>query len=270
MHTEKSKDTSCQTYGSRFEALQSRFKRNVYGTTKGLLRLDLLKEDFQEFIEPQLKGRSLVLDVGCGEGRLSLPLIQAGHVTTMMDISEEVLGSVKQRCETQKIDITRVNWLAGSLHSLLPGIEKNFDLVIMHAVMEWLDEPWQGLQLVLARVVRGGLFSLAFYNRNSLIYRNLLQGNFRKIKKDNWQQSSTGLTPVNPIAPQQLYPYMEQQGFELITKRGIRCFYDFMRPEVKQSRSYEDVLEMERQYSREEPFLSLGRYIHCLWRRTTD
>jgi S-adenosylmethionine-dependent methyltransferase len=126
------------------------------------------------------------------------------------------------------------------------------------------------LPVVLEKVTPGGLFSLAFYNRNSLIYRNLLQGNFRKIKKDNWQQSSTGLTPKHPVDPEQLFLFMVNSGFEALSKRGIRCFYDFMRERVKQERSYEDVLEMERKYSQREPFMSLARYIHVIWRRTAE
>ena len=250
-----------------FDFLRGKFNQNIYGTPKGRLRLDLLKEDFAQIISPRLTASSRILDAGCGEARMSSALIKAGYEVTLLDNSADMLTAARNRLTAEEVSLARVNWCVGQLEDKIPQLTGTFDLIIMHAVLEGLNEPWQALPHILAKVKPGGLFSLAFYNRHSLIYRNLLQGNFRKIKKDDWQQSSTGLTPKHPINPDELYNFMQESGFGQLSKRGIRCFYDFMRKDVRQERSYQDILEMERRYSQQDPFMSLGRYLHVIWKK---
>jgi len=252
---------------NHFASLQGRFNQSIYGTSKGRLRLDILAEDFRETIIPSLNGDAQVLDIGCGEAFVSEWLIAADYAVTLLDACPEVIAAAKIRLRENHRDLTKVCWCQGFLQNELTAAGHNYDLIIMHAVLEWLDDPLTALQLACDRLAAGGVISLAFYNRNSLLYRNLLQGNFNKIKRDDWQQSSTGLTPQNPIDPTEIREFFDSRKFTLVSQRGIRCFYDFMREPLKRERSYDDVLAMEKRFSQQQPFMSLGRYLHVVWKK---
>ncbi|MGV8346544.1 hypothetical protein ACV330_30265, partial [Pseudomonas aeruginosa] len=47
-----------------------------------------------------------------------------------------------------------------------------------------LAEPHAILPVLHQLCAPGGWLSLAFYNRDALIYRNLLKGHFRKLRKE--------------------------------------------------------------------------------------
>ncbi len=55
----------------------------------------------------------------------------------------------------------------------------DFDLVLCHAVLEWLAQPQQALHKLFGLIRPGGHLSLMFYNRDALIFRNLIRGNWR-------------------------------------------------------------------------------------------
>ncbi|MFX6209449.1 methyltransferase domain-containing protein, partial [Acinetobacter baumannii] len=70
-----------------------------------------------------------------------------------------------------------------------------YDLVLCHAVLEWLAEPHAILPVLHQLCAPGGWLSLAFYNRDALIYRNLLKGHFRKLRKERFAGEGQSLTP---------------------------------------------------------------------------
>ncbi|WP_416146210.1 methyltransferase, partial [Pseudomonas aeruginosa] len=69
-----------------------------------------------------------------------------------------------------------------------------YDLVLCHAVLEWLAEPHAILPVLHQLCAPGGWLSLAFYNRDALIYRNLLKGHFRKLRKERFAGEGQSLT----------------------------------------------------------------------------
>jgi len=50
----------------------------------------------------------------------------------------------------------------------------------------------------------------------------------------------------------------------MLSRTGVRIIYDYLSREIRDQRSVEDILEMERRYCRQEAFIALGRYIHVL------
>ncbi len=44
----------------------------------------------------------------------------------------------------------------------------------------------------------------------------------------------------------------------------MRVIHDYMRHKQDQREKFDDLLAMELQYCRQEPFISLGRYIHVM------
>src|SRR5215204_5545757 len=73
---------------------------------------------------------SRVLELGCGTGRLTLPLAQAGHEVMGIDLSPAMLASARAKLAAQPQAVRdRVTLLEGDVRRLELAIEPSFDLV---------------------------------------------------------------------------------------------------------------------------------------------
>lgn len=247
-----------------FDALAGRFGRNIYGTAKGRIRLAILQEDLAPLLERVPAGQPLrVLDAGCGPGHMALHLARLGHDLTLCDPSAPMLQQARDLFGEQLPD-ARVRFVAAPVQALAQAVSGPFDLILFHAVLEWLAEPRASLQTLLEFLAPGGHLSLLFYNRHSLTWRNLLRGNFRKAASNDFAGHPGGLTPANPLDPAEVDEWLTAAGLNIVSRSGVRILYDYLTPELRENRSLEDILEMERRYCRQEPFVGMGRYIHLV------
>jgi S-adenosylmethionine-dependent methyltransferase len=172
-------------------------------------------------------------------------------------------GLCKANYQLKNLSINQLDQLAP-----LDSLKKStFDLVVFHAVLEWLADPESGLQQVMTKVHKGGYISLMFYNKHAVIMKNLLKGNFHKVLSNDFVGLKGGLTPISPLDPDDVYSWLASSGFSVISKTGIRVVHDYLSKDLQASRSYEDILHMEKLLCRKEPYLSLGRYIHIIARK---
>lgn len=253
-----------------FDDLAQRFKKNIYGGLKGDIRLAVLERDckahlpvFPASTTPVKPWR--ILDAGGGQGQFSLQWAKAGHEVVICDISAEMLKLAEEQVNTLQL-ADRVQLIHSSvqdLHLHLQG-EHQFDFVICHAVMEWLQEPQQLLPCLLDYLAPGGYLSLTFYNLHSLIYKNLLRTNFKKIINQDYGGSRGSLTPINPQDPAQVLEWVDQLPLSVLCHSGIRVFHDYIFNEEHRAREPENLLQLELAFSQREPYRSLGRYIHLL------
>jgi len=140
-----------------FDKLADKFADRIYGTFKGQLRLELLQED----LAPLRSGEQMdVWDAGCGMGQMALWLAEGGHRLTCNDLSEKMLQGAQERFEKAGRDAVFHHTSAQDLAGQLPLQ----DLVLFHAVIEWLARPLETLEIVADRVKRGGYLSLLFFN----------------------------------------------------------------------------------------------------------
>jgi S-adenosylmethionine-dependent methyltransferase len=252
-----------------FDDLAKRFKKNIYGGLKGDIRLAVLQRDCAAHlpIAPFISSPQTwtILDAGGGQGQFSLQLAQAGHKVVICDISAEMLKLAQEQVEQLGLQ-ERVQLIHCALQDLpqhLPS-QQQFDFVICHAVMEWMQEPQSLLPLLLAHLKPQGYLSLTFYNVHSLIYKNLLRTNFKKIIEKDFGGARGSLTPINPLQPQQVLQWIEELPLQLLMHSGIRVFHDYIFNEEHRARAPETLLAMELEFSQQEPYRSLGRYVHLL------
>ena len=148
---------------------------------------------------------------------------------------------------------------------LLGQLTEPYDLVLCHAVLEWLAEPHAILPVLHQLTAPGGWLSLAFYNRDALIYRNLLKGHFRKLRRNRFAGEGQSLTPQQPLDPRELAGQLDGL-WQVETRSGVRVFHDYMPSEFQAKAELVDLLEMELAHRRHPSFMGLGRYLHWICR----
>lgn len=242
-----------------FDELATRFAEKIYGGAKGAIRLAVLQADLAEV----LPDRPLrVLDVGAGLGHMSLWLAQRGHDITLTEPAAPMLEGARQRFAEagQSATFIQAPW-----QELLGQLQQPFDLVLCHAVLEWLAEPAAILPVLHQLTNKDGWLSLAFYNKDALIYRNLLKGHFRKLRKEHFAGEKQSLTPQQPVDPRELNTQLDAY-WQVESRSGVRVFHDYMPHEFQAKAELIDLLEMELAYRRHPSFAGLGRYLHWICR----
>lgn len=250
-----------------FDGLGRRFRDNIYRRPKGQLRLELCWRELTAQL-PQLEGAPLrVWDAGGGLGQMSLRLAALGHEVLYSDLSQEMLAAFLDE-HAAAADRCGIQARQGAIQemALQPEMVGRFDLIVCHAVLEWVaDQP--ALLRSLARCLRpDGRLSLMFYNLNTLVLSNITKGNLYKLRDEDFAGHPGGLTPSFPCRPHQVEAWLNECELDVVARRGIRLVYDLMPRAIRDARSLEDVSAIEWQYGDQEPFWALGRYVHLLCR----
>lgn len=248
-----------------FDDLSSRFKRNIYDSAKGQLRLAILRRDFAQWVvEPNLS----VLDVGGGQGQWAIELARAGHSVLLTDPSQQMLDLARKQVQVGEPLTGDLKIYQAAIQDLAQTPQGSFDLVMCHAVLEWLADPRAAFMQLLEWVKPGGKLSLIVYNRNGLIMKNLLRTNYKKVIKQDFAGTKGSLTPLHPLTPEEIRHWLADAGLNLLCFSGMRTFHDYVLDPIDRERDPEKVIELELRYSTQEPFRSLGRYLHFLCEKT--
>jgi S-adenosylmethionine-dependent methyltransferase len=260
------------TQDRNFDDIADHFSRKIYGGLKGQIRLAVLSADLTPIIARLLERRAeplRILDVGGGLGQLSIRFAQQGHYVTVNDISSVMLDLARAKAREAGVE-EAINWHCGPYQDLAAEAHEPFDLVLCHAVLEWLQEPSLLVPALAPLVNPDGYLSLCFYNPASIIYRNLIRGNFNWVQQAPTYTADNGsLTPNNPCSIEQVRGWLAQSHFRIQVESGLRVFSDYVVEKRGGNQLPEQVLAMEVAYSTQEPFKWMGRYLHVVSKKTS-
>ncbi len=251
-----------------FDDLAMRFRRNVYGSLKGQVRLAVLERDFRENIPQFLTDSSglSIADIGAGQAQFSAMLSRFGAKIVLNDISAEMLQLARETFNELKAHEQQVKIIQCLLQTLADTLgEHKFDLVLCHAVLEWMAQPRSLFEHLRELIKPGGFLSITFYNKNGLEFKNLLRTNFT-FDAENFRSFRGSLTPWNPQSPLGVLNELENHGFSVLVKSGIRVFHDYILDPEQRNSDAHGLIQKELEYSQKEPFWQMARYIHFLCR----
>lgn len=266
-----------------FDGIALKFAKNIYDTDKGRIRQFIIWQDlqlalnaiysnaiysntispntvFSEATNSKLKPLH-ILDAGGGLAQLSQKLAKLGHQISLCDLSLEML-------QQAKIDIAqnglsdRYQFINAPVQSIANYLSEQVDVVLFHAVMEWLAEPKLALDIVLEQVKPGGVASILFYNYHGLVFKNAICGNIPHILDGMPHRKRFKLQPLHAFKPEEVYQWIEEAGFKIAGSSGIRSFHDYLGKDNLGEFQFDELLELEQQFCRQEPYRSLARYIH--------
>ncbi|MEH6606625.1 MAG: methyltransferase [Pseudomonadales bacterium] len=253
-----------------FDGMAERFEQRIYGSSKGVLREEMIWRHLTGSLPALTSGSCLkILDAAGGLGQMTGRMLALGHDVVLNDISQDMLARAEQRLAVQLSGQDKLRLHHGAVQTLCEqNPSPQFDLVVCHALLEWLAKPLDTLSQMLALVRAEGYLSLAFYNRHSLVLNNALKGNVEYLlpRPEAKKPRRKGLSPPNAQFPEDVLARLEKEGMEVLAVSGIRVLHDWL-PKEQQDMPLNELLELEQYYAEREPYKFMGRYVHVLARR---
>ena len=132
-----------------FDDLAGHFQRKIYDGPKGQIRLAVLLRDLTEF-EVIDQPPTTVLEAGGGLAFVGEQFAFCGHRVTVCDISQTLLDSARGRWRESGLSTQ------GVFHNgRFQDLEERYQVVLCHAVLEWLEEPMAALEVLHQRTELG-------------------------------------------------------------------------------------------------------------------
>lgn len=246
-----------------FDDLAEKFNRKIYGGLKGDIRLAVIWRDLNGFINNRKSSKPLnIIDIGAGLGQFAIRLSELGHHVTYNDVSKNMLD-LAQKSAIKQGQISNIIWQHCAYQDLTSQDLGKYDLVLCHALIEWLAEPEALIAKLADLKTLDGSISLTFYNANALVYQNLIKGNF-KVLESPFQADSKSLTPHTPFTPKVITTWVTNVGLCVVKSSGIRVFHDYVTTRRGGHVNDEAVINKELEYSEVDPYKWLGRYVHFM------
>ena len=251
-----------------FDDLADHFEQRIYGSSKGKIRQAVIWRDLKTALPEIDRGETIkplrVLDVGGGLGIFSVRLSQLGHAVCYNDLSPTMTRKAQNLASNAGV-ADQIVWNTGPYQQLTAQRDEGFDLILCHALLEWLAQPEKLIPALSSLLNANGRLSFCFYNQAGIVYRNLIKGNFNWIThQDHYQTDKNSLTPQHACSLKQVNNWLVVAGLKSDSVTGIRVFSDYTVDKRGGLNSAESVFQMELNYSRQEPYKWLGRYLHVI------
>lgn len=138
----------------------SPFSRTLHAITE--FRLEQLCK-----LIPNFAGKS-VIDIGCGGGLMSIPLIEAGAVVTGVDLSEASVGVARERARN------RGSFIVADARMTLPIDSGSAEVVLLADVLEHVEDYWRILKEAHRLLRTGGTLYVNTINKTYFSYLGVI------------------------------------------------------------------------------------------------
>lgn len=193
---------------------------------------DVLRGALEERVRAAGRTTLDVLDTGGGTGNVAVPAAQLGHRVTVVDPSPNALFGLERRAAEAGV-AERVTGVQGDVRGLFDVVERGgYDAVLCHGVLEYVDDPAEGLRNAVAALrASGGTLSLLAAGLGGAVFGRALAGHFSEARQalttpeGRWGESD----PMpRRFTPQQLTELVAGAGLESVTVHGVRIFADLV------------------------------------------
>lgn len=242
------------------------------GTPIGRLRAELAWRYARAALPtPQIdETPPLVVDAGCGPGRTTVRLLEAGYRVYALDPAAAMLAEAQARLDRLDPKIAARATLTHAGLADLPTLlgATRCDAIICHNVLEFVADPAAAIG-ILANLLRpDGVLSILTLNRWSEIFRvaaatrdpaAILAALDRRALPETM---TGGARQLND--PDEIRGWLAAAGLDLVTQHGIRLLTDHL-----PNASYDELLAVELALAAQAPpaFAYLGRQIQFIARK---
>ncbi|MEU6401780.1 methyltransferase [Streptomyces sp. NPDC046985] len=172
-----------------------------------------------------------VLDTGGGSGNFAVPVARLGHRVTVVDPSPDALFALERRAaEAGAAD--QVRGVQGDVHGLFDVVERDaYDAVLCHGVLEYVDDPAEGVRNAVAALRPGGVLSLLAAGLGGAVLARALAGHFTEARRalgDPDGRWGEGDPMPRRFTVEQLAALVEDAGLRVGAVHGVRVFADLV------------------------------------------
>jgi ubiquinone/menaquinone biosynthesis C-methylase UbiE len=170
-----------------------------------------------QFLREHVGPGIAVLDAGCGAGRFSVAMAEAGSAVTCLDLSEEQLRIARQKVEEARVGERMHGFPVGDVRCL-PFPDASFDTTVCFgAVLNYLFAEAESAARELVRVTRpGGTVLVSVSGRWGVLRFAAATESVDPAdffgRSEYWhlfQVAETGDLPVHPLVPQPARHFFE-------------------------------------------------------------
>lgn len=173
-----------------------------------------------------------VLDTGGGTGNFAVPVAELGHRVTVVDPSPNALFGLERRAAEAGV-ADRVRGVQGDAHGLFDVVDRGgYDVVLCHGVLEYVDDPAEGMRNVVAALrPGGGTLSLLAAGLGGAVLGRAIAGHFTEARHaltaadGRWGESD----PMpRRFTAEQLTELVGATGLTITSVHGVRVFADLV------------------------------------------
>lgn len=248
-----------------FAALAGRY--NASGVIlRQVVRHTLVDRQLREHLPPP---PARIVDVGGGAGQQAIPLAKDGYKVTILDPSPEMLAEARRRLATEgngaRDRVTLVRGLGERAAEALDG--ETFDAALCHGVLMYLEDPRPMIGALTALARPGGVVSVLAKNASALAVRPALEGRYRDALKALRTDRDPGRMGVVTRGDtlEDLRKAFRENGLRTVEWYGLRVFVDHL-GDVMPDENLPEILALEWEAGRKEPYRSMARLIHVVGR----
>lgn len=133
------------------EIVKAAFEKPTWYLNKTAYNIKIRTETLAEFTKHVKPGT--ILDIGCGDGSLSLPLLSKDNFLVLLDRSKEMLAIAKSRIPrelTDHVQLQNADFMSADIS------EESFDLVVCVGVMAYIKDRSAFVQKLWSTLKPGG------------------------------------------------------------------------------------------------------------------
>ncbi len=223
-------------------------------------------------LEDKIKrgGELDILDVGSGLGEVALRFAALGQKVTMLEPQACLLETAEERARQQLPDRTGyMRFLNERIENLEQCIDDEFDVVICHETIEYVDDPLRAFNVITRVLKPRGTLSLAFLNRYGLIMeRVIVEGNINDAMEtfevdDFDTQLHHGRGRLYSDA--EMKSLLEPLGYNIDGQYGLLVFSEFIDCSLfEDGDCFKGMLELEEKAGQEPHLKGVGKYVQLI------
>ncbi|MBJ6619210.1 methyltransferase domain-containing protein [Streptomyces sp. WAC04189] len=247
--------------------------RSEPSRSRAALRTAVVWDVLQEALDRRVKatGRQAldVLDTGGGSGNFAVPAARLGHRVTVVDPSPNALFALERRAAEAGV-ADRVRGVQGDARGLFDVVERGgYDAVLCHGVLEYVDDPAEGVRNVVAALRPEGVLSLLAAGLGGAVLARALAGHFTEARHaldDPDGRWGEGDPVPRRFTADQLTGLVESAGLRVGAVHGVRVFADLV-PGVlvdTEPGAMEALLKLEAAAAELAAFHSVATQLHVL------
>ncbi|MFJ8312098.1 MULTISPECIES: methyltransferase domain-containing protein [unclassified Streptomyces] len=231
----------------------------------GRLRYAIAEANLARHLDGLDGGPLRVLDVAGGDGGDAMRLAARGHHVTIVDYASEMLAAATERASAGGLTelITCVRADVTSLPADLAAGE--FDVVLCHNLLQYVDDVPGILAAVLAPLKRGGLFSVMAANRHSaalnVAVREMDPAAALAALDTDQARTQTFNSALTLHAAEDIIPVLRNLGCQDVRHYGIRSFCDYITDDARKHDPafYADLERLELATTARAPYMHTAR-----------